>query len=477
MDARINELIGQLQSQAIDRRTFMVRASALGMSAFAIGAALRASGVAAQDASPTVPAEERELPPETSPEPASQEGAQSLSPENLGSPGVEHITDTSKGMIKLYSSWPLTGASEQIGGDSVESVRFALELYGNAAGGFALEYEALDDGIAANNGSWDATKEAENATMVVNDQDAMVYIATYNSGAAAVAIPIMNSADPGPMAMISPANTAVGLTKEYEFVNEGEPELYYPEGKRNYMRVVPADDIQGAAAANFAFNSLGAESAYVLHDNQIYGKGVATVFQRTFEELGGEILGFEAFDPDAPDYQAVMTSIADAAPDIIYLGAIVNLNASKLLQDMRSLMPADQVAFMGPDGLINQAFIEGAGEAAEGAYITFGGLPPTALQGAGAEWYEQMKSRLNREPDAYSVYAFEAAVVTIQGIDKAQVKERVPILDAMFSTEGFRGLLGTWSFLETGDTNSTTISLNVVQDGQITFQEEIAPPA
>ena len=477
MDPRTNELIEQLRTQAIDRRTFMVRASALGLSAFAAGAALRAAGVSAQDASPAASPEERELPPETSPEAASQQGAETLSPETIGEPGVEHISDTSKGTIKLYSSWPLTGASEQIGGDSVESIRFALELYGNAAGGFALEYEALDDGIAANNGSWDATKEAENASQVVNDEDAMVYIATYNSGAAAVAIPIMNAADPGPMAMISPANTAVGLSKDYEFVDEGEPELYYPAGKRNYMRVVPADDIQGAASANFAYSTLGTRTAYVLHDNQIYGKGVATVFERTFEALGGEILGFEAFDADAPDYQAVMTSIADTAPDIIYLGAIVNLNASKLLQDMRSLMPADQVAFMGPDGLINQAFVDGAGEAAEGAYITFAGLPPNALQGAGAEWYTQMQERLDREPDAYAVYAFEAAVVAIQGIDKAQVKERVPILDAMFATEGFRGLLGTWSFLPTGDTNSTTISLNVVQDGQITFQEEIAPPA
>ncbi len=470
MDRRINGLIADLQQGHIDRRTFMVRASALGMSAFAVGAALRAAGVSAQDASPAAT-------PGASPA-AGGGVATSLTPEGLGNPDIEHNTDTSGGTIKLFSSWPLTGASEQIGGDSAEAVRFALEVYGNAAGGFALTYEALDDGVAANNGAWDAAQEAENATMVVNDPDAMVYIATYNSGAAAVAIPILNQAEPGPMAMISPANTAVGLTRADATTGEGEPDIYYPTGIRNYMRVVPADDIQGAAAANYAINELGATRAYILHDNQIYGEGVAAVFQATFEELGGEILGFEAFNPDAPDYQAVMTSIADLGPDIVYLGAIVNLNASKLLQDMRSLMPADQVAFMGPDGLINQAFIEGAAEAAEGAYITFGGLPPTALEAAGAEWYEAMKERLGgRDPDAYSVYAFEAAVVTMQGIDKAAVKDRRAILDAMFATEGFRGLLGTWSFAESGDRDSYTISLNVVTDGAIVFETDIAPPA
>lgn len=458
MDNRFNFLVEQLRERQIDRRTFVVRAVALGASGMAIGAGLAKAGlVSAQEATPE----------------AGADAPTELTPESLGVPGIEHITTTDAGTIKLYSSWPLTGASEQIGGDSAEAVRLALEIYGEAAGGFALTYEALDDGIAANNGAWDAAKEAENATAVVNDQDAMVYIATYNSGAAAVAIPILNQADPGPMAMISPANTAVALTKEYPFNDEGQPEEYYPTGTRNYMRVVPADDVQGSASANWAYNVLGSRKAYVLHDNQLYGKGLATVFQNTFQELGGEVLGFDAFDNEAPDYQAVMTGIADTQPDLLYLGAIVNLNASKLLQDMRSIMPADEVSFLGPDGLINQAFIDGAGDAAEGAYITFAGLPPTALTGAGALWYEQMKDRVDREPDAYSVYAFEAAIVAMQAIDVIQEKDRRKILDQMFATEGFNGLLGTWSFTETGDTDSETISLNVVEDGQIVFQENI----
>jgi branched-chain amino acid transport system substrate-binding protein len=356
------------------------------------------------------------------------------------------------------------------------SVILALEDFGGAAGGFALEYIALDDGLAANNGAWDATVEAENANQVVNDPDAMVYIATYNSGAAAVSIPILNQAVP-PMAMISPANTRVGLTKEYAGNDEGEPEVYYPSGVRNYMRVVPADDIQGAAQANWAYNTLGARRAYVLHDRQLYGQGVASVFRETFEGLGGEVLGFEGYDPDAPDYQSVMTGIANEGPDILYLGAIVNLNAGQLLQAMRAEMPADEVAFLGPDGLINQAFIDAAGDAAEGAYITFAGLPAPQLTGAGAQWYQRIRDRLGRDPDAYAAYSYECAVVAIQAIDQVQTKDRAAILDAMFNTEGFVGLIGTYSFTETGDTDASTISLNVVRDAQITFQEEISAPA
>ena len=463
VDPRIDGLIEQLRSGSIDRRTFVVRAAALGMSAFAAGAALRAAGVAAQGATPS---------PMASPSPvASPAAGGALTPENLGMAGIPHSTDTSKGTINLYSSWPMTGASEQIGGDSVAGVEFALEVFGNAAGGFAINYQALDDGIAANNGAWDAARETENATRVVNDPDAMAYLATYNSGAAEASIPITNQAG---LAMISPANTATRLTKDNPANPEGYPDVLYPTGKRNYMRVVPADDIQGSASANWAYNTLGVQSVYVLHDNQTYGLGVATVFQETFQGLGGEILGFEAYNPEAPDYQALMTKIANAGPAMVYLGAIVNLNASKLLQDMRAVMPADEVAFMGPDGLINQAFVDAAGDAAEGAYITFAGLPANALEGAGQAWYEQIRERIGHDPDAYAAYSFEIAVVTLQAIDQVQAKDRAQILDAMFGTSEFRGLTGTWSFTETGDTNATTVSVNIVQEAQITFQEEIA---
>lgn len=454
VDSRFTNLVDEMRSGAIDRRTFMFKAAALGVSASAV---MKVMPAMAQDGTPG----------------AEAAGADELVPENLGQEGVEHTTDTSKGTINLYSSWPMSGASEQIGGDSAEAVRLALEIYGNAAGGFAINYEALDDGLAANNGAWDAARAAENARMVVNDPDAVAYIATYNSGAAEAAIPVTNEAG---LAMISPANTAVQLTKESPANPEGYPDVLYPSGTRNYMRVVPADDLQGAAGANYAFTTLGAQTVYVLHDNQTYGRGLAEAFQATFVELGGEVLGFEGYDPNAPEYQALMTKIASTGPDLLYLGAIVNLNPGKILQDLRDVLSADECIFMGPDGLINQAFVDGAGEAAEGAYLTFGGLPANALEGPGAVWAEMMRERVGREPDAYAAYSFEAAIVVLQAIDQVGEKDRAAVLDAMFNTTNFRGLTNTWSFTETGDPDTATLSVNLVTDGVITFEDTITPP-
>ena len=448
----IADLIAKLHNGRVDRREFIRRAGAAGLSAALIGQVVaRFDTVSAQ-----------EMPEAT----------------KIGVPGITHVTDTSKGTIKLYSSWPLTGAMERTGGDAVVAFQMAMEDFGNAAGGFALEYEALDDGIAANNGGWEAGKETENVNKVINDENAIVYIATYNSGAAKISIPITGEAG---MAQISYANTYTGLTRALEGATEqGEPDIYYPSGKRNYMRVCPADDIQGVAQANWAYNEQGRKKAYILDDKSLYGHGVAAVFNNKFIELGGEVLGFEGYDKELDNYETLMASIADKGPDIVVIGATVENNPSKVLQDMRSIM-GDEVLFLAPDGCNNTTFVEGAADAAEGAWITFAGYTPDKLMeqgGPGGDYVTRVMERLEYDSpndiDAYAVYAYETAVVVIQTIDKIGVKDRAQMLDTMFATEGFVSLLGgTWSFTESGDTDSAIIGLAKVVDGKITFQNVI----
>jgi len=451
----IAALVSALYRGSIDRRTFLKRAGAASLSAGLASQVLARYDAMAQDASPAAST-------------------------TIGVPGITHISDTSKGTINLYSSWPLTGSMEQLGGDAVQAIKMCLDDFGNAAGGFALKYEALDDGSAANNGGPDAAKETDNVNRVMSDVEAMVYMGTYNSGMAKISIPITNSPDDPTkaMAQISYANTYPGLTKKIENVTEeGEPDIYYPSGKRNYMRVCPADDVQGGAAADWAYNEMTRKNAYCLHDQSLYGKGVAAVFQNRFKELGGTVAGFEGYDPKASDYQSLMTSVADKSPDVVMVGATVDNNAAKLLQDMRSIM-GDEVMFLGPDGLINAAFVQGAGDAGEGAYLTFAGYTPDELVrqgGAGADYVSRVTEILGHAPDAYAVYSYETTVVVLQALDKVAEKDRGKILDALWGTEGFVSLLGgTWSFTDTGDTDSAIIGLSKIEGGEIKYQKTIA---
>jgi branched-chain amino acid transport system substrate-binding protein len=268
--------------------------------------------------------------------------------------------------------------------------------------------------------------------------------------------------------MISPANTYPGLTKPGTG-EANEPNVYYPNGKRNYARVVPADDLQGNVAAAWA-QSLGAKRVYIVDDQELYGKGIADIFEATAKKLGVEIIGRDGIDPKAPDYKALMTKIKGTNPDMIYFGGIVDNNAGQLVKDMRGVgMTPEQVKFMGPDGILVQDFVAAAGPAAEGVYATFGGVPPTELTGKGKEWYDSYKQKFNAEPEVYAAYGYESAKVAINAINQVCKRDRAAIRDAVMATKDFPGLLGTWSFDENGDTTIKTLSGSQVKNGKYEY--------
>ncbi len=181
--------------------------------------------------------------------------------------------------------------------------------------------------------------------------------------------------------MISPANTYPGLTKAGKG-EANEPDVYYPDGcARNYSRVVPADDLQGRAGALWA-SQLGVTKAYVLDDTQLYGKGIADVFANEAPGFGVEVLGRDGIDGKATDYKALAEKIKAAAPELVYYGGITQNNAGQLWRDLRDALGPD-VKLMGPDGIFEGEWLEAAGEAAEGSYITFGGVPPDQLDRQG----------------------------------------------------------------------------------------------
>jgi len=366
--------------------------------------------------------------------------------------------------IKIVSSLPRTGSSKGQTDTIVNAFKQAFEEVNYKVGDFTITYEDMDDATPAR-GAWDAGKEAENANKAVNDADVMVYLGTFNSGAAKVAIPVLNQAK---LVMISPANTYPGLTKPGKG-EPNEPDIYYPTGVRNYARVVPADDLQGAVGANWA-KQLGASSVYILDDTELYGHGIALVFADTANKIGLSVLGGpEGIDSKAADYRALATKIRGQNPDLVYYGGITQNNAGKLFKDLRSVL-GPNVKLMGPDGIYEQAFIDDAGDAGEGVYITFGGVGASKLTGKGADWYQAYKAKYGNEPEGYASYGYETAKVALNAIQQAGAKDREAIRAAVFATANFDGVLGTWSFDANGDTTLTTMSGRQIVNGK--FDED-----
>ncbi|HZS31803.1 MAG TPA: branched-chain amino acid ABC transporter substrate-binding protein [Methylomirabilota bacterium] len=371
-----------------------------------------------------------------------------------------------KGKLRIYTSWPMQGAMIPEGTGMKNGVDMAVTEAGGVAAGFCLEVVNLDD-ASPQTGKWDGAVEAENANKAVADPLAIVYIGTYNSGAAKVSIPINNRAH---MAQITPANTYPGLTKK-KGAAPGEPEIYRPMGFVNYFRVVPADDIQGAVGAKWA-KRRGAKKVFVIHDQELYGKGIADVFDQTARSLGLQVVGNEGIDYKQPDQKPVLTKARATGADLIYMGGVVDTGAPIVIRQMKDLgmVAARNVRFMGPDGLLEEEVLKGAtcdAAMATDMHVTFASLPFEKLKGIGATTYENYKKRFNKEPTAYALYSVEAGRIAIEGIKRAAAQiekakdpkdKREAVRQAIAKIKDYDGLNGKWSFDENGDTTLETMS-------------------
>jgi branched-chain amino acid transport system substrate-binding protein len=373
--------------------------------------------------------------------------------------------------IKIISSTPLTGGDSADGISMANSAKLALEAHGAKSGNYNIVLETLDDASAAR-GAWDPDVETSNANKAVADKSVMAYLGTYNSGAAKLSIPILNAA--GPMVMVSGGNTYAGLTKSLPGLTEkDEPGKYYPTGVRNYARVVAPDDVQGAVGARWA-KERGVTSVYIIDDQQLYGKGIADVYEATAKELGIQILGHEGTDTKATDYSALATKITNLNPDAVFYGAVSSSHAGLIWKALRAAGYKGELS--GPDGMLSENFLKEAGPDAEGTFLTFAGLPVEKLielSPEGKAWYEAYKKKFNQEPGAYGAYGYEAALAVLKAIDNCVAKNTVTracVRDEVFATKDFKGILGTvWSFDPNGDTTVVTMSKNVVENGDFKY--------
>ncbi len=185
----------------------------------------------------------------------------------------------------IASDFPLQGAARKQPLQIVAAIRQELQNRDWKAGDYKIGYQSCDD-ATAQAGKWDSGKCSQNANAYAANDKVIGVIGTFNSGCAAIIIPVLNQAPDGGIAMISPANTYTCLTVNIPGgCDSTEPDKYYPTGTRNYARVAPTDDYQGAFIAEFA-KKQGTTKVYVLNDKEAYGLGVATTFRKAAESLG-----------------------------------------------------------------------------------------------------------------------------------------------------------------------------------------------
>jgi branched-chain amino acid transport system substrate-binding protein len=374
--------------------------------------------------------------------------------------------------VTVYSSLPLQGAS-RVQTEAVNNgAKLALEQANNKAGSITVKFSPLDDSTAQA-GSWTPEAESANARKAAQDSSTAFYLGTFNSGAAAIAIPILNEAG---VPMVSPANTAVGLTTNQPGSNPGEPDKYYPTGTRNYTRIVPKDTIQGAALVALMKQD-GCTKVELTNDKEVYGAGLGKNVELAAKTAGLSIIANDAIDKNAANYRSLAQKAKGAGADcFIYTGITAN-NAVQLFKDFAAALPGAKM--YGPDGVAESGFATpkdgGVPTSLDSRIkVTVATLSPDQYPPEGQSFFKDYSAKYGTDhPDPYAIYGYEAMKLGLDAIARSKTGAKADVLKALFATKDRKSVLGTYSIDENGDTTLTDYGVYGIKSGQLAFDQTI----
>jgi branched-chain amino acid transport system substrate-binding protein len=299
-------------------------------------------------------------------------------------------------------------------------------------------------------------------------------IGAFNSGCSAVELPILNRAANGPLAMISPTNTVVGLTRAGPGTAPGEPGRYYPTGIRNYARIAATDNVQAAADA-IQVRQLGARKISVLYEPYGYGRGLAAAFASAAAKLGLTVVARQSFQYDLPRYTPLVTQVERAHPDAVLIAGVASTSTVEMIKELRvALGPG--VKIMATDGFSDlDLLLKLAGAAAEGMTVSAPGVPNEQLPAKGRQFVAAFGKAVGEGPGPYPAYAAQAAEVLLDAIARSN-GTRASVTKQLFMTSVKNGILGTFSIDRNGDTTAGAITIYRIVRGKPTVLSVITPP-
>jgi branched-chain amino acid transport system substrate-binding protein len=369
--------------------------------------------------------------------------------------------------LTIYSSLPLQGATRPLSEDVVLAIKLALREHGNTAGGHPLHYLSLDDATAAE-GGWDANQTRANARHVALDDAAIAYIGEFNSPATAYSLPTLNEAE---VLQVSPANTARGLTQAGPGAVRGEPGKYYPSGRRTYGRVVPIDDVQGAAQAEL-MRRRGVRRLFVLDDEQAYGRGVATFTARAARRAGIRVVGRAAWDSFDSSTARLAARARRTRADAVFAGVHVNDPSTQLFNALHRALPAADL--YGPDGLTSGGFETGLTRGAQRhTLLTDPTVGTAALPPAGRAFARRFEARYGKRPGPWAVFGYAATQAVLDAVDRGGA-DRAAVLDGFFGPHDTA--LGHFRIRKSGDTTLRRFGVYRIRRGRLRFVRAVTPP-
>lgn len=350
------------------------------------------------------------------------------------------------GDFKIAFQGPLSGDNVALGENMQNGVKLAIKQ-ANESGDldFKLEYLAADDQGLPDK----ATAAAQKAI----DEGAIAVVGPAFSGPTNSASPLY--ADAG-LVEVSPSATNPNLTDaENKFTS--------------FLRGVPNDNEQGAAMASYYAKKLQAKKVYLIDDKTDYGVGLSKVAEKDLKAAGVTVVK-KSVPQKTPDYSATAKDVVNSKADaLIYAGYYQDLApfAKKLKE------AGYKGAGISGDGSNDKKFVELAGDASEGWYLTCPCTDATVEEGT-KKFAADYQKEFDRAPGTYSAEAYDITNMIIQEIKKLgkDGADRESLRDAL-AKASYKGLTKTFSFGENGEFNGKDVFVYQVKSGKIEYQGNV----
>ncbi len=362
--------------------------------------------------------------------------------------------------LVVHSSLPLQGASASQTRAVVRGIDLALERAGGTAGGRRVVHRSHDDSTARAR-TWTPEAVSVNARRAAQDRNAIAYIGEFNSGATAISLPILNEAG---ILQVSPSNTAVGLTLGGLGADRGEPEKYYPAGSRHYGRVIPNDRVQARAAGTLIHDS-GVRRLLVVHDREIYGRGLALLAARAARARGIRVVRVRGLTRRAANAGSIAAEVRRRRADGVFYGGITANGAVRL---WRALGRNRRLRLFAGDGVAESGFTRRIPRgAARRTRILLSTLHRDAYPASGQEVFDALGGA-----DPYALYGYEAMSVVLDAINRGGAT-RAGAISGFFATRDRDSVLGRYSIDANGDTTLTQYGVYRVAGGVLAFRRVV----
>jgi branched-chain amino acid transport system substrate-binding protein len=230
---------------------------------------------------------------------------------------------------------------------------------------------------------------------------------------------------------------------------------YTQQGYKTAFRVIANDNALGAATANYATKTLKAKRVAIIDDRTAYGQGVADIFEKVAKEGGAEVVTRQFTNDKATDFNAILTTVRGAKPEVIFYGGM-DTQAGPMLRQMKQL--GINAKFMGGDGICTVEIAKLAGDAIGENVICAEGGASLAKMPKGAEFKSRFEAKYKEPIQVYAPYVYDAVMTLVAAMQKANSTDPAKYLPelAKLQTEGVTAKI---SFDKTGELNNASTTL------------------